>query len=523
MPAPAEQTKRLVKFPVPFQGYNSTAPSLVLTKGYCPKVDGIRFGQGEVASLPGLTSLGQPGDFPINGAFTQSRADGTILTLAAQRNAIMSLDNSSFTWAQSVFSTGAVGLDEDFWSFTDVFGDVYGSNGVGMTVWSPDGGSWTDLNAGATPLGYSGRYLETFAGRLMMANTREGSSQHEDRLRWSVAQSPRDFSSDASAGANDIVDLAGPITGMKALGGRLFVHKRSGITVVIETGLTTPSFSFQTIVDGIGALAGRTLLSIRGVHIFLGYDDVYMYDGASAPLPIGEPIRRELFDTLNYLRLNTAWAVDYPDFHEYRLFVPTGTDLWPKTCFIFNYVDKTWTKRTHSTAATAGALWQITPIDDTWDGGLNNTWDTGNDSTDDSWDAPGSSAHLIPFFGQQVGTATYPDESLVAIGQTNTLETADWDLDKPGTLKTVDRVRATFRQRNAATISLSISTDGGATFTTPTTAAVAGTAGDGTPITTAFFPVNRRTGEFFRLRLSSPSRFSLASWELETIDRTEVR
>jgi len=129
----------------------------------------------------------------------------------------------------------------------------------------------------------------------------------------------------------------------------------------------------------------------------------------------------------------------------------------------------------------------------------------------------------VPFFAQTLGAILYPDEAATTLDQAVLLETADWDLDLPGMLKTVDRIRLIVRQRNDATLSLSISTNGGATFTTPVTAAPGAPVGDETSLKTLFAPVTRTTGEFFRLRLTASQRFSLVSWELEVIDRAEVR
>ncbi|HZN97989.1 MAG TPA: hypothetical protein VFB61_09705 [Gemmatimonadales bacterium] len=516
MLAPA--TKRLVKFPFPFQGLNTTASSLVLNKGFCPVAEGIRFARGEISSQPALVGMGSFGSSPINGAFVSYRDDGSIVTIITTASTAATLDSTGLVWNASTFVPLYVGLDEDFWSFADVFGEIYTSNGVGSLLWSADGGVFTDISA----LGYSGRYLEAFAGRLVMANVFESGQQHTERVRWSVANSPRDFTGDGTAGAIDLVDLAGPITGLKAMGGRLFIHKRTGITVALETGLLTPPFAFQTVVDGIGTIAGRTLLTIHGVQFFLGEDDVYVYDGASAPQPIGEQIRKELFENINWARVRNCWAAHYADHHEYSLYVPTGSNQWPTVCYTFNYLDRTWTKRTHSSAVTAGSQLQIAPGGDTWDGGHDggdDTWDGGGDIP---WDAPSAAAHLIPFVGRSDGTTAYPSEGTTGLTTAAVVETGDWDLDKPGDMKTIDRIRLTVRHRNNATFAVSISIDGGNSFTTPQNATLTAVGGEFS-LTTLFIPVVRTTAEFFRLRLSTSSRFALVSWEFEVVDRAEVR
>jgi hypothetical protein len=527
-----EKSKRLVKFPFPFQGLNSTVPSLVVAKTYSPLARNIRFARGEISSSPASASAGNfTLTVPIVGAFTSHRPDGTIISVGASAGLFGTYDSSTGIWSvYPIQIDGARGTDEDRFSFADVFGEIFASNGVGLLAWTDGGGVWLNVANGlnvatnSSPFAYSGRFLESFAGRLVLANTREGPVQHEDRVRWSVAQSPRDFTSDSSAGANDIVDLSGPITGAKAMGGRYFVHKRSGITAMLETGLRTPSFSFQTVVDGIGTIAGATLLNIRGVQFFLGSDDVFMYDGASAPQPIGEAIRKELFANINWAKVGNCFAIDYPDLHEYHLFIPEGSNQWAVSEYVYNYFDRTWAKNDVAVGAGAGALLQVAPPGDSWDGGddspADDNWDTGLDIP---WDAPAEVAKLVPFWGRSDGTVRIFDETATSLGLTATVTTSDYDLDSPGTLKTVDRVRVTVRQRNDATLSLSLSVDGGATFTTPTTAAPGAPVGDETSLKTLLFPVTRTTGEFFRLKLTATSRFSLVSWEFEVIDRAEVR
>ncbi|HET6456873.1 MAG TPA: hypothetical protein VFI02_20940 [Armatimonadota bacterium] len=524
----ATKSKELLKFIFPSKGLNTTVPSLVLDKTYVTSVTGIRFARGEISSAGALGTKGLRPLTAMSGAFTQHRADGTILTFAAQTDLFLVYDPTNNTWVPSDpgytgFTTNT-GLDENIWSFTDVFGDVYMSNGVGSLVWTGDGGSsYTHLDQPPTNLPYSARYLATYAGRLILANVREEGVQHEERVRWSVAQSPRDFTSDGSAGANDLVDISGPITGVIVQAGRCFLHKRLGITVMIETGLSIPSFAFQTVVDGTGTVAGATLKNIQSFQFFLASDGVYAYDGASPPVLLSESINKTLLDEMNWAKVGNSFAIEYPDFHEYHLFVPIGTEQWPTKSYIFNYQDKTWSSRTFTIPITSAAMFQIAPVSDTWDGGLDNTWDAGSDSARDVWDAPAEVPHLVPFLGGHEGETFFFDEAASALGETVSMQTADWDLNKPGMLKTVDRIRLTVRQRNAGTINVKISVNGGATWNSPTPITIPAPVGDENSIVTLFVPVDRITGEFFRLFLSSVNRFSLVSWELETITREEVR
>jgi len=552
MPDTSLLAKRLVKFALPFQGLNTTSPSLVLAKGYASSAYSVRFSQGEISTMPAVVSLGTftGAGSPINGAFTQMRAsDNTVLSYHATNGYICIYTPNINTWKSITYvgTEGAIltdlpntssGLDEDFWSFAEVANDIFISNGVGTLLWSASGDSFTILDLAAPSVPYSARILVSFAGRLVLVNTYESGQHHEDRVRWSAAQSPTIFDpiSDASAGANDIVDLPGALTGAIALGGRLFLHKRSGITVMSETGLVTPSFSFQTAVDAVGTIAPRTLLDVRGVQIFMGVDDIYAYDGASPPRSIGEPIRRELFAALNWKRVKCCWALDYVDTHEYLLFVATDTDDWPKIIYAYDYANNTWSRRyaPGPIACSAGANYQISPVVDTWDGGLDNQWNAadGVGSSDnypnkDLWDAPEQVPHLVPFIGRSNGSIIRFDEAALALNETCSFETADWDCDRPGFYKTIESIRVGFRclESPPSNLTVAVSGNGGVTWVNTGGGGPRHTP-SGSPVgaieMVTWHPSPRLTAAQFRIRIQGTRKFSVVSLEAEVIDRSEI-
>ena len=520
---PQTIARRLFKVPFPERGLNTTASSVTLSPDTSPTMNNVRPINGELRTHPFLTSQASGMTGVVNGMFLLRRADGSFLNFASTATTINILTEPA-TWT-NFFTLGSIfaqGLDEDGWCFVNLFDEVYASNAVGGIIRTLDGGSYDIVSTV-----YAGRYMEAFAGRLILADVSENGIGHNDRVRWSAEDNGTIFDpfTDATAGANDLVDLPGRITGIKALNGYCYVHKRVGITRMTETGLSTPSFAFQTAVDGVGAVAGNTIVNVRGLQFFLGPDNVYAYDGTSLPDPIGEPIRKSLFDTaanggLNWDRIRTSFAIFYPDTNEYWLCVPLGTDTWPKHAYVFNIASNTWSTADLRTAVASGAMTIEESSDDSWDGGLPNTWDTGVDNPGDTWDVPAQAFHLVPIFGTNVGNSYIFDPNTTALPNTAVFDTADTDLGMPGMLKTLDRIRISARGLNNATFTAQTSTDGGVTFSTGTTYAFAPSAGG---IYTDFFPGERITAERFRFRLSSSSRFAIVSIEAEFVDRMEVK
>ncbi|KKL16661.1 hypothetical protein LCGC14_2493320, partial [marine sediment metagenome] len=176
----------------------------------------------------------------------------------------------------------------------------------------------------------------------------EGGSRLPQRVRWSNTADP----SNIDTGNANFIDLSGSdwITGaVKFKGGLLCVLKEGSVWIGWATG-DSDIFNFDRKIDGQGCSAPRTIKVINGNVVFLGREDVYIFDGVALnPLGItpDEPqstkVRRELVEQLNYAQISRAFALVREQEKEYWIFIPTS-GTYPDIAFVYNYELKSWSK-----------------------------------------------------------------------------------------------------------------------------------------------------------------------------------
>ncbi len=127
------------------------------------------------------------------------------------------------------------------------------------------------------------------------------------------------------------------------------IIKENRIWICWATG-DSDLFGFNRKISGMGWPAPRTIKVINGNVVFLGRDDVYVFDGVSLnPLgynasgPRSSKVRRELVDQLNYAEVERSFALVREQEKEYWVFIPTS-GTYPDTAFVYNYELSTWSK-----------------------------------------------------------------------------------------------------------------------------------------------------------------------------------
>ncbi|GAH04190.1 unnamed protein product [marine sediment metagenome] len=95
----------------------------------------------------------------------------------------------------------------------------------------------------------------------------------------------------------------------------LAIFKERSIEVGYATG-DNEIFQFDCKVTGAGCAAPNTIESLGDEIIFLGWDDVYVFNGIDYE-PIGTPIQRELFRTLNPEQIGRCFGVIIEEQKEY--------------------------------------------------------------------------------------------------------------------------------------------------------------------------------------------------------------
>ena len=83
-------------------------------------------------------------------------------------------------------------------------------------------------------------------------------------------------------------DTPGPITALAALADGIVVFKAQATYLgrYVGAGPNSPIWDFVRISDRIGCIGHRSVTNIGGQLVFVGAEDIYIYDGASLPKPI---------------------------------------------------------------------------------------------------------------------------------------------------------------------------------------------------------------------------------------------
>jgi len=145
-------------------------------------------------------------------------------------------------------------------------------------------------------------------------------------ISWSAQGTLSDW---VSAGTGYTVIGDGPdwIQTLKKMGEYLIVYKERSIYIGRKSMVTDPAILFDPAPgQGIGLAAPNSVGDLGEEHIFLGWDDVYVFSlkGIDA---VGSRIKDELFYGENgilpeYIQLCTGIIAE--EFDEYWLFVPSG-------------------------------------------------------------------------------------------------------------------------------------------------------------------------------------------------------
>lgn len=168
------------------------------------------------------------------------------------------------------------------------------------------------------------RAVAIFNNRLVIG----GTSYNASELLWSVATEFENFA-DSGAGSALIGDGPDWIQALRRLGDYLIVYKERSIYIGRKTETVGEEIKFEPAPgQGIGLAAPYSIGDLGEEHIFLGWDDVYLFslNGIDS---IGGPIREELFGRIGsngilpeHLPRCTGFIVE--EYSEYWLLVPTG-------------------------------------------------------------------------------------------------------------------------------------------------------------------------------------------------------
>ena len=197
------------------------------------------------------------------------------------------------------------------------------------------------------------RCMCIFDGRVFLGGTYEMVSDGvwmflPYRLRWSKR---RDFSSpdswndadpNSSAGYDHTIADESVILNMAALGDVLYVYCDNAIRAGYITQSVTAPIRFVD-VNGRGLYASNAIAVTESGHYYLGCDGrVYVNRGGVEPEWIGKKIDSKLYGGINVPYKERIFAGELRDQNAIYFAVPTGSDQYPRTMYVYFYRTGVW-------------------------------------------------------------------------------------------------------------------------------------------------------------------------------------
>lgn len=191
---------------------------------------------------------------------------------------------------------------------------------------------------------YKPRFAWVLNNRLVMANTYEDGRYQPWRVRWSAIA---DIFQVRDIDYADLIDTdVTPIVGGDYQATNLIIYKTGSIVKCRYAGESLV-YSFETVFLS-GSFAGKTIKTYNHKQFFLGTDDVYLWDGATAVSITIDPqrgnyrVRDKIFSILNNDRVHYCMANIYPKYQEYWLWIVRTGETYPSSAFIYNMIRGVW-------------------------------------------------------------------------------------------------------------------------------------------------------------------------------------
>lgn len=247
--------------------------------------------------------------------------------------------------------------DLDYWSITSARKsteiDIWCimSNGADPIQKYTGSGAISDLitayPAGVTAM--TAKQILQFKNHLLAAYVTEDGDPYPARVRWSDTNNAPDFLN-GNAGYRDL-NTPGGVKRMLEFKGDYVVlftstpdAQNQDIWIGYNTG-TTDVYDFEKKVTGKGTIAGMTVANLGEEIIFMGRDDMLVFDGINA-ISVGSSVRAEIFSTLNPKFMARSFGAIVYERKEYWLFLPSSGSEYCDKVWCYNYELRRWTTHT---------------------------------------------------------------------------------------------------------------------------------------------------------------------------------
>lgn len=220
------------------------------------------------------------------------------------------------------------------------FGDVTLATNKLDTLQASSGAAFSDLATAP-----KARLMDVSQGFVMLADTNDATYGDQSDRWWCSGIYDHTVWTPAvatQATTGRLVDVPGPIRAMKALGAYFVAYKDRGIFVGSYVG--TPIVWSWTLLPGeIGCPSNESVVKIGSAHIFISFDNIYMFDG-TRPQPIGDGVKTWFFNDLNKSYRHKVLGVHDKINSRVWFFYPRNDSAAgsPNAALIYNYQTGKW-------------------------------------------------------------------------------------------------------------------------------------------------------------------------------------
>ena len=238
-------------------------------------------------------------------------------------------------------------------------------------------------------------YLNVFGERLCFYDIKSGGNSYPRQVLWSVLGDPADISG-TGAGFQDLSSMMrhdDTIMLAEPLGQQMIIYGRQSIASQEYTGNTNAPFFFAPLVPDVGLQAKRAFLNLEGrMHIFLGRDNIYVFQGGREVTPISEDIQSDLFSHINGDYITLSHFVYYPIDNALRLYYPRDTSTITDHYYEYSFKYQNWSRGERTVLASGEFLGTTATIWDTFTGSWDDLLDDYGEDAGLQWDSfvPGS-------------------------------------------------------------------------------------------------------------------------------------
>jgi hypothetical protein len=352
----------------PTAGMITQLPAKELPLGASPDMMNMCVVGGCLRKRPGYRQFrpaNAPFDTSVMGLASTRDEANKVHLYAWSETAMYKYDRDLYDW---VLCSGPpfTGGGENLFSWEVSQNSIVASQGIDPVIRTPFTTTYAILSPDCPPA----RYMTRGADRLLLGDTLEGGIRKPFRIRRCVAADHTDWKG-VGSGFTDLAEGPYHLYNLRKIGTRIAAYTEKVVWIGVRTGNAAAPIEWQPIITESGLLAPHTVTGRRNLHVYLGTDDVYEFNGTGAT-GVAAAVIDELYRQINSEFEHMMFGEVLNETQEALFFIVSGHHKTPDRVWAYNWGRGAWYPWTVSgpkcsTLHRVGntAIWDAFPIP--WD------------------------------------------------------------------------------------------------------------------------------------------------------------